>query len=257
MQLKSVFLTCATIAGAIAIAGAANASNTVNVQYFEIPTGSGSLDFDACCSSASPTTPSNPATLPIIMSGSGLVGGLPVVTAASNVADQSGSHQILWWTPGGTPTVTSEGSAIIPLPTAGINMFAPHNSGSSDATYFETAIVTGTITGNGSTPTTLTVSSDDDALVYLNGSYIGGNPGVHGVETTNFNLGNLNGSDSLEIFYADRAQDGAVLGIDVTGATISGAPEPASWALMLLGVGGIGAAMRMSRRKSDAALATA
>jgi hypothetical protein len=57
--------------------------------------------------------------------------------------------------------------------------------------------------------------------------------------------------------YADRAQVAASLSLDLTGATISAAPEPASWALLLLGVGGIGAAMRMSRRKSDAALATA
>ena len=87
MQLKSVFLACATVVGAIAIAGSASATNTVHVQYFEIPTHSGSPDFDACCSSASPTTPSNPATLPIIAADSTLFAGMPVVTAASNVAD--------------------------------------------------------------------------------------------------------------------------------------------------------------------------
>jgi hypothetical protein len=38
---------------------------------------------------------------------------------------------------------------------------------------------------------------------------------------------------------------------------ISAAPEPATWAMMLLGVGMIGAGMRVARRKNDMALAAA
>jgi hypothetical protein len=43
---------------------------------------------------------------------------------------------------------------------------------------------------------------------------------------------------------------------DVTLSAVSAAvPEPATWAMMLFGIGGIGATMRMARRKSGVALA--
>jgi hypothetical protein len=39
--------------------------------------------------------------------------------------------------------------------------------------------------------------------------------------------------------------------------SVTAVPEPAAWALMLLGVGVIGAGLRMARRKTDAALSVA
>lgn len=48
--------------------------------------------------------------------------------------------------------------------------------------------------------------------------------------------------------------------VDFTGpgtVQISGAPEPATWAMMLLGVGAVGAGLRMGRRSREAALAAA
>jgi PEP-CTERM motif len=46
------------------------------------------------------------------------------------------------------------------------------------------------------------------------------------------------------------------LSIGVTGSTVAAVPEPASWAMMLVGFGGLGVAMRSSRR-AKAAAATA
>jgi hypothetical protein len=60
--------------------------------------------------------------------------------------------------------------------------------------------------------------------------------------TTVFNfIGNSNQGIGDEGFGIDN--------VVVTGAATSGTPEPASWALMLMGFGGLGAMMR-SRRKS-------
>lgn len=220
------------------IGGAASAS-TLTIDYFQVPDNGTLPDFGTCCSSP-------PATLPNIVLGSSLLGGLPVTSGgAQPVQMVSGSGQILWWTPS---TFTT--SSTVTLPFANNNLFAPNGGGPNNASLFQTAILLGTI-GTGS-DVQLTVSSDDDALVYVGGKYIGGNPGVHSTETTTLNLGNVTAPESLEIFYADRAQVGAVLDVNVTGATVSAVPEASTWAMMVLGFLGVG--FMAYRRKPSARL---
>ena len=52
------------------------------------------------------------------------------------------------------------------------------------------------------------------------------------------------------------AVDGVVV-TGITGAQPLGVPEPASWAMMLLGVGMIGGGLRIARRKNAMALTAA
>ncbi len=118
-------------------------------------------------------------------------------------------------------------------------MFALNSTGTNNATYFETAYLWGTIDGTGA-DVMLNVSSDDDTLVYLNGSYVGGNPGVPGETSTILDLGDLSGANTLQIFYADRAQVAAVLNLGIDGAAISGVPELSTWVMMGLGFAGLG-----------------
>ena len=170
--------------------------------------------------------------------------------------DVNGSGQIQWWTPGFVDqghTINATGSGIITLPYSS-NMFAPNSTGANNDHFFETAILWGNLIGNGS-DAHISVSSDDDALVYVNGLFVGGNPGVHPSETTNIDLGILNGTNTLEVFYADRAHVAADLAFNVDGAFTSAVPEPATWAMFIIGFGGIGLMMRASRRKSVAATA--
>jgi len=61
------------------------------------------------------------------------------------------------------------------------------------------------------------------------------------------------GSDTVSFIYAGGR---SVDGLDDVSLTPS-VPEPATWAMMLLGVGMIGAGLRMARRKNDMALTTA
>lgn len=229
-------LLAAGAAVSVLIGAGAHAS-TLNVNYFEVPTTSAGGDFNICCSSP-------PATMPNIALGSALQGGLPVTSGGPNpVLDVSPTGQILWWSP--TAGATSTGTGTLALPYTGNAMFAPNSTGSNNASFFETAILSGTLLGTGA-DATLTVTSDDDALVYLNGLYVGGNPGVHGAETTTLDLGNLTGTNSLQIFYADRAQDQAVLDLSLTGANT--VPEPATWAMLILGLGLIGFTARRRTR---------
>ena len=214
------------------MSGAAIA-DTLTIDYYQVPDSVGG-DFGKCCSSPSP------ATLPNIAIGSSLSGGLPVSIGGLNPVQMvSPTGQILWWTPSTVTGVTFEGTGTVSLPYANNALYAPQGNGANNATFFQTAILSGTILGTGS-DVKLTVSSDDDALVYLNGSYVGGNPGVHGVETNVLNLGDLSGPNSLEIFYADRAQTGAVLDLSLTGATVSAVPEPSTWAMMIIGFAAVG-----------------
>ncbi|MBW8911759.1 MAG: PEPxxWA-CTERM sorting domain-containing protein [Sphingomonas sp.] len=54
------------------------------------------------------------------------------------------------------------------------------------------------------------------------------------------------------LWHADHGQDIA-LRIEGTAGALSAAPEPASWAMMLIGFGAVGGAMRTRSRRSIAA----
>jgi hypothetical protein len=218
--MKSVFT------GALAlfslISGAASAT-TLTVDYYSVPE-TGLPDFGVCCSSP-------PATLPVIAIGAALgPDGLPVTTTggANDVKMVDANGQILWWT-AGQSGITTNGTGSITLPYSG-TMYV---NGVNDASNFETATLSGNVSAGNDVK--LTVTSDDDTLVYLNGKYIGGNPGVHPDVTTTLDLGYQNGSGLLQIFYADRANVGADISLSV-----SGVPEPSTWAMMILGFFGVG-----------------
>jgi len=75
--------------------------------------------------------------------------------------------------------------------------------------------------------------------------------GGQGVVSTSFNL-----SPGTEYALSVTGQSGGSGGA-VANIAISPAPEPATWALMVFGIGAIGVAMRHSRRAADVSLAAA
>ena len=248
MNMKSLALVAATFASAAAIGTSATAGSTLKISYFDVPDTAGGPDFGTCCSSP-------PATLPVIALGSALSGGLPVTTlpyTSGGVFDQSLTGQIQWWTPSLVTGITYTGGSISSLPYSS-NMFAPNSKGTNDGTFFETAVLSGTFTSSGG-PQSISISSDDDSFVYIDGQYVGGISGVHPVESTTIPISALSGVNTIDIFYADRAQVAAFLSVGVTGITTSGVPEPATWAMMMVGFGAMGVAMR-SRRKQGVAAA--
>jgi PEP-CTERM motif len=245
--------TIAAVAIAFAMMGAnaASAASTLNIQYFDIANSGSNVsnsvhtDFGICCSTG------DGASFEGNLTGTSLLGGLPVVGTGSTVWDVNGLGQILWWTPGTMDqgyTIIATGSGIVPVPISS-TMYAPNSTGVNNNSLFETAILYGNLIGDGSNAT-ISITSDDDALVYVNGQYVGGNPGVHSSQTTNIDLGILNGTNSLAIFYADRAHVEANLALTIRGAVTSAVPEPATWAMFIIGFGSIGLMMRGSRRKS-------
>jgi hypothetical protein len=247
MTVKSLGIVLAAFTSVAAMATAASAG-TLSAQYFQISENINTgADFGVCCSSP-------PATLPVISLGAKLgPNGKPVTELTSGlgaVADQDATtHEILWWTPSAATgiTVSTPATGLFKLSQLN-NMYAPASTGTNNTNFFETAILTGTLTGSGKA-TSISLTADDDALVYVDGSYVGGLAGVHANETTTIDLGDLTGAHSLQVFYADRAQVGADLEVAVSGAAV---PEPVTWAFMLVGFGGIGASMRQRRRRAVA-----
>jgi len=109
--------------------------------------------------------------------------------------------------------------------------------------------------------------------VYINGVSAGGTtdgstltPGGHFDSGAPFYIGQSNvfggrnfiGSIADVAFFntdLTSAQIGSIFASATAPAALPGVPEPATWAMMLVGFGGLGAAMRRSRRRAARALA--
>jgi hypothetical protein len=78
--------------------------------------------------------------------------------------------------------------------------------------------------------------------------------GTSGNGTLTLNFATLPGTLTLNNFL-DRYQGVGTSGISAEGHPVGSVPEPATWAMMLLGFGGIGAAMRRRRKPVLAQLA--
>ena len=120
---------------------------------------------------------------------------------------------------GGVPTlnkaVVATGLGAVSLPYAS-SMYSPNNIGQNDSAFFETAILRGQFTLSAPQKITFEVGSDDDSFVYIDGTLIGQNPGIHGVTNVEFTSNTLaRGPHTVMVFYADRAQSGAYLSLNL------------------------------------------
>jgi hypothetical protein len=116
-------------------------------------------------------------------------------------------------------------------------------AGDAYSTFYR---ITTTYTSPG--PVTETFSHDDGASVYVDGVQL---PGTTSGETSVVTESVLlaGGTHNLQLFYVSGNGTPSVLNFSSPG----GVPEPASWALMIMGFGGVGAVMR--RRNTVAATA--
>jgi hypothetical protein len=189
------------------------------------------------------------------------INGMPVYNSGHNnlsgtvVAPNDVSGGVIeWWTPGiyGLNTVAVTGN--LPLivssnPGSPTNMFPPDSQGSTNQAGFEeTAILSGDFFLGSGGPVTFSVAADDDAFIFIDGTYLGGLGGIQAIgglsPFTSASLGA--GWHNVEIFYADQDEVAASLAFNDGGTPISATPEPGS--LALLGTGVLGLAGTLRRR---------
>ena len=152
--------------------------------------------------------------------------------------------------------MSQTGTGTISLPYSS-EMFPPNSTGGNDETDFETAIFKGSFNLAGPGTVSFTLGSDDNSFIYIDGKLIGSNPGVHALTVVEFTSPSLtSGAHSIEVFYDDRQNVQAQLELSaVSDITINPTvPEPAVWTMMIVGLAGVGGALR---RRNRAALSAA
>lgn len=251
-----LFATAGVCVGLMAASLPASA-DTFSAQFFQVTTSSASnSDFHT----GNVTTGTNSSNYVQ----SGLSGGMPVYNTgqggtATAPNDLGAGGVIEWWTPAtyGVNTVTATGmnsSFVVSTdPSNPTNMFPENSTGSTNQSGFEeTAILTGQFTLAGSQTVTFSIAADDDAFIFVDGTYIGGLGGIHAVSGSlaPFTTSTLGaGTHTVEIFYADQDEVAASLAVNSNVPVTSPTPEPGSLALLGTGVLGLAGTLRRKMKR--------
>ena len=241
-----VALACAAaLAGLAGQAQAGTVDATLSATYFEVKAGTGAPDFGG-------------SGKPNVAAGSTLgPNGMPVVSSTSPGISlvNPATNEIEWWSPSMDADVIQTGTGTIALPFDS-NMYPPNSTGGNDGSAWETAMFSGDFTLAAGSVVSFTLGSDDDSFIYVDGTLIGQNPGIHAVTTVEFDSPMLAaGSHTIQVFFADREDTGAALSLNLLSTDVvitPGVPEPESWAML---AGGLGLLAALKRRRGAGARA--
>jgi hypothetical protein len=226
------------------------ATLTMSATYFTVAE-SGDPDFNTnpCCSSY--YTNEVQSTLG--------PDGLPVYNSAyggPTLYDVNANGELTWWSPSENSNVVETGTGTVTLPYNNGSMFPPNGTGSNDSNGFQAAIFRATLVVPVAEQVTFSFGADDDSFLALGDTVISQEGGIHGVSAAPVTTSVLAPGDyALTLFYTDRHTTGAGLYFSVDTSNVSvgaptAAPEPSTWAMMLLGFAGLGYAGWRSKGKA-------
>jgi len=178
--------------------------------------------------------------------------GLPVVTpfgrtymgGSGPITQVNSKGELLWWSAGATPYVSVDKVSVDALPLNFPNNFYPTGQ-TNDLTYFRSVHWEGTFVTPASGQITLSLGSDDDSWVFIDGKLAIDDGGVKGLDFVPNTITGLSaGTHTIDIFYDDRYPTDA--GIEFNSSVTLSAtpvPEPGGLSLALVvGLVGFGAA---------------
>ena len=247
MKNSKFAFAAATTAIVAAFAVAAPAEAGMTVDYYKVM--ANGRDFQ----------PANPPISTISDGVKTVLGpnGLPMITSANPLNAQdynTATNELQWWTPTATSALNVSYSGSQTLATNSISsnaFYAPFGNGSNDANGFLTAVFSGMFTLNSARSINFSLGSDDDAFLFVDGISRVQIGGIHPVDVVTTTLNLSAGTHSFKLFYADRLQSNAAINFSLPDdVTVSAVPEPATWALMLVGFAMVGAAVRYRRRSA-------
>ncbi|MGA1983031.1 MAG: PEP-CTERM sorting domain-containing protein [Acidobacteriaceae bacterium] len=195
------------------------------------------------------------------------VDGLPVYNPAATAVSGSiytpkdllPDDEITWWSPtlnngssttAGASDVVQTGTGVVMLPFSNNAFYAPNGTGSNDSSAFQAAVLTGTLVVPSTETVGFSISSDDMAFLYLDGTIACSDGGVHGATAVPCTTSTLSAGDySLELFYVDLDPTQAALDFSITTSGVTttppaggATPEPGTFTLLgsgLLGLVGV------------------
>jgi fibro-slime domain-containing protein len=197
--------------------------------------------------------------------------GLPVLNPSDHSTYSIGSSnyisninpvtgEILWWTPSSTVTADAQ-NVVVTLPYDQVlypnGTGIPNSIDGDGSDGYTSAHLSGTFDLASPGTITMSLGSDDDAWVFVNGNLVDDNGGVHGFSDVPFAVttGLDVGVNTVDIFFADRHTVGSELAFDadVTITPTTAVPEPSSLEMLLAGLGLIGGLLCFGRKKVMAA----